>query len=189
MGVVTHDGGGRGPEPARSPSIELELGFRMGQTHRVLKETWERQIADLGLSAPLAVVLRAICEQPGSGLRELARRMRTDPMNAKRLVDHLEQEGLVTSNGAASHAQRRELNPTAEGLARVAGLLERSAAFRRQLAQLLGESELEQLQRLLVRLEDVLGDSPAPPWPRGAPAADSDAKPGTAKPQPEGERA
>ena len=80
----THVGGGRGPGPARPAAIELELGSRIGQTHRFLKETWERQIADLGLSAPLAARLRAICEQPGSGLRELARSMRTDPMNAKR---------------------------------------------------------------------------------------------------------
>jgi DNA-binding MarR family transcriptional regulator len=189
VGAVTRDVGGHGLEPTRSTSIDLELGFRMGQTHRLLKETWEQQIASLGLSAPLAVMLRAICEQPGSGLRELARRMRTDPMNAKRLFDHLEQEGLVTSSSAASHAQRRELNPTADGLERVAGLLERSAAFRRQLAQLLGESELEQLQHLLVRLEDVLGDSPARPWPRGGSSADGDAEPGTAKPQHEGERA
>jgi DNA-binding MarR family transcriptional regulator len=156
------DSGGRGPVPAGPGSLELELGFRMGQTHRVLKESWERQIADLELSAPLAAMLRAICEQPGSGLRELARRMRTDPMNAKRLVDHLEAEGLVTSSGAASHAQRRQIDPTADGLARVAGLGERSTVFRRQLARLLGASELDTLQHLLVRLEDVLLDGASP---------------------------
>ena len=66
--------------------------------------------------------------------------MRTDPMNAKRLVDLLEQEGLVTSAGTTSHAQRREVSPTADGLARVAGLVERSAAWRRRLAQLLGRA-------------------------------------------------
>ncbi len=110
MSVVT-PGAGQGPAPAGPVSLERELGFRMGQAHRVLKETWERQIADLGLSAPLAAMLRAVCEQPGSRLRELARRMRTDPMNAKRLVEVLEAEGLVTSSGVASHAQRREVQP------------------------------------------------------------------------------
>jgi len=163
----------------------------MGQTHRVLKETWERQIADLGLSAPLASMLRAICERPGSGLRELARKMRTDPMNAKRLVDHLEHEGLVTSSGATSHAQRREVSPTSDGLARVAGLVERSVALRRQLAQLLGESEVEHLQHLLVRLEDALVDDPARARPQGDPKTASEAKPGTTRPrhQDEGRRA
>ncbi len=182
-----HDDGGQGSVPAGTASIDGELGFRMGQTHRLLKETWERHIADLGLSAPLAAMLRAICEQPGSGLRELARRIRTDPMNAKRLVDHLEHEGLVASSGAASHAQRRELTPTPDGLARVAGLVERSTAFRRQLAQLLGESELERLQQLLVRLEDVLVDGPARPL--GEPTAVGDAEPGTTGPRHEGGRA
>ncbi|NYI42731.1 MarR family winged helix-turn-helix transcriptional regulator [Demequina lutea] len=155
----------------------------MGQTHKVLKETWERQIADLGLSAPLAAMLRTICEQPGSGLRELARRLRTDPMNAKRLVDHLEHEGLVTSSEANSHAQRREVSPTSDGLARVAGLVERSAVLRRQLGELLGESELEYLQELLVRLEDALVDDPASARPRGDHASASDAKPDTTRPR------
>lgn len=154
----------------------------MGQTHRVLKETWERHIADLGLSAPLAAMLRAICEQPGSGLRELARKMRTDPMNAKRLVDHLEHEGLVTSSGATSHAQRREVSPTSDGLARVAGLVERSAALRRQLEQLIGQSEVEYLQQLLVRLEDALAADPASARSRGEQKAASDAQRGPTRP-------
>jgi DNA-binding MarR family transcriptional regulator len=163
---VVHDGGGRGPVLEGPALLERELGFRMGQTHRVLKETWERQIVNLGLSAPLAATLRAICEQPGSGLRELARRMRTDPMNAKRLVDQLEHEGLVTSRDTASHARRRAIDPTTDGLARAARLVERSTDFRRHLAELIGTSELNELQHLLVRLEDALGGArPGTPGP------------------------
>lgn len=191
MSVVTRDDGGRGqgrsPAPVRPTSIEAELGFRMGQTHRVLKETWERHIADLGLSAPLAAMLRTICEQPGSGLRELARKMRTDPMNAKRLVDHLEQEGLVTSSGTTSHAQRREVSPTADGLARVAGLVERSVAWRQKLEQLIGRSEVEHLQQLLVRLEGALASDPVSARPLGDHTSASEVKTGPTRPSEEGQ--
>ena len=186
---MAHDGGGRGPALERPTPLERELGFRMGQTHRLLKETWERQIADLGLSAPLAAMLRAICEQPGSGLRELARRMRTDPMNAKRLVDHLEHEGLVTSSGTASHAQRRAIDPTSDGLARVAGLVERSASLPRAAVELIGANELDALQDLLGRLEGALVAGPAQAVRDGEPTEVGAAGRDTTRPRHEGGRA
>jgi hypothetical protein len=40
----------------------------------MLRGAWEEKIADLGLTAPQAALLRAVAQRPGSGLRELARR-------------------------------------------------------------------------------------------------------------------
>ena len=137
-------------------SLESGLGFRMGRAHRALREAWGERIADLGLSPPQAAMLRAISERPGSGLRELARRAHTDPMNAKRLVDHLERAGLVASTVDPSHRQRRDLAPTDEGLVLADELARRAAVWTRRLARLLGAAELDQLQRLLARLEDAL---------------------------------
>ena len=144
----------------RRPAAPLEsaLGFRMGRAHRSLREAWGERIADLGLSPPQAAMLRAICEQPGSGLRELARRVRTDPMNAKRLADHLEQVGLVRSMTDPSHRQRRDLAPTEAGLVLAKQVAERAAVWERRLSRLFGEAQLGQLQSLLQRLEDVLAD-------------------------------
>ena len=136
--------------------LESTLGFRMGRAHRSLREAWGESIADLGLSPPQAAMLRAICEEPGSGLRELARRVRTDPMNAKRLADHLEQVGLVRSMTDPSHRQRRDLAPTEAGLVLAKQVAERAARWEHRLSRLFGEAQLEQLQSLLQRLEDVL---------------------------------
>src|SRR5579875_1692870 len=76
-------------------ALEAGLGFRLGRAHRLLRAAWEQIIADLGLSPPQAALLRAVAQQPGCGLRELARRVQTDAMNAKRLADHLERAGAV----------------------------------------------------------------------------------------------
>ena len=160
----------------RQPVAPLEsaLGFRMGRAHRSLREAWGERIADLGLSPPQAAMLRAICEQPGSGLRELARRVRTDPMNAKRLADHLEQVGLVRSMNDTSHRQRRDLAPTEAGLALAKQVAERAAVWDRRLSRLLGAAQVEQLQRLLQRLEDVLAaELHGVARPRGEPATTS----------------
>jgi DNA-binding MarR family transcriptional regulator len=141
---------------ARLGSLEAGLGFRLGRAHRLLREEWEREIADLGLSAAQAAMLRSICEESPTGLRQLARRMTTDPMNAKRLADHLESAGLVRSMDDPSHSQRRDLAPTQVGLAVAGQLANRATAWNRRLSRRMGAVELDQLRRLLARLEETL---------------------------------
>jgi DNA-binding MarR family transcriptional regulator len=105
-------------------------------------------------------MLRAISENPGIGLRQLARRMTTDPMNAKRLADHLESVRMVQSVDDPLHVQRRGLVPTPKGLAAADDLNARAAAWNRRLAQRMGTPELEQLRRNLALLEGVLEIEP-----------------------------
>lgn len=156
---------GQGPSgpPDRSP-LEAGLGFRLGRAHRLLRGAWEAEIADLGLSPPQAALLRAIARQPGCGLRELARWVHTDAMNAKRLADRLEQAGLMTSSPDPGHRQRRALRPTAEGAALAAELDRRAAVHQRRLTRLIGPAETAQLLALLDHLElaAARGLPPAP---------------------------
>lgn len=152
------EGGPRRARPAGR--LESRLGFRLGRAHRSLREAWEGQIADLGLSAPQAAVLRAVCERPGSGLREVARRMQTDPMNVKRLADHLEDAGLLHSETHASRRRRRDLFPTRAGATIARSIDRRAASWDRCLSRLFGAGELEELERLLSRLDDALRDAP-----------------------------
>ena len=137
-------------------ALESGLGFRLGRAHRILREAGERRIADLGLTPPQAAMLRASCEWRGCGLRELARRTHTDPMNAKRLADHLERDGLVRSVTDPDHRQRRVLEPTPEGLAIAAELTGRAAAWGQRLSDLVGADDITRIQGLLDRLEQVV---------------------------------
>ena len=150
-----------GGVPAGWP-LESGLGFRLGRAHQMLRGAWEVVIADLGLSPPQAALLRVVAERPGSGLRELARRMHTDAMNAKRLADHLECAGLVVSASDPGHRQRRVLRPTGKGSAVAGELARRAAARDRRVASLLGPGGLAQLQNLLDRLESVLASGLPP---------------------------
>jgi DNA-binding MarR family transcriptional regulator len=145
---------------AERDTFDAGLGFRLGRAHRMLREGWETEIADLGVTAAQASMLRAICDDPGTGLRQLARRMVTDPMNAKRLADHLESVGMTQSKVDPSHAQRRGLVPTVKGLAVANKLRARAGAWNRRLAKRMGGAELTQLEALLARLEDSLGLEP-----------------------------
>jgi DNA-binding MarR family transcriptional regulator len=139
-------------------TIESGLGFRLGRAHRLLRDDWEDEIAVLCVTAVQASMLRAICENPGTGVREIARRLMTDPMNAKRVADHLERLGLAESMADASHTQRRGLVPTPKGRAVAAEISARAAAWNRRLARRMGGDDLERLRDLLTRLEDMFTD-------------------------------
>ena len=147
---------------SRGGSLESALAFRLGRAHRALREVWEVEIADLGLSPPQARMLRAVCEWPGSGLRELAGRLRVDATHAKHLADSLEGLDLVRSERDPRHRQRRLLCPTAEGLALAEELNRRAAAWQRRLSRLLGAADLAELHRLLDRVEQVATAMPSP---------------------------
>ena len=154
------------------PRVEQGIGPAVGRANRALREAWEEQISDLGLSAPQALVLRLVHEQPGCGLRELARRARTDAMNARRVTEHLVANGLVISQAGPGHRQRRSLRTTPQGTALAEEVARRAAAWDSHLAVLLGRSGTERLQAVLSRLDRVLSSLPHGPAPARAFSAD-----------------
>ena len=77
-------------------------------------------------------------------------------MNAKGLVDHLEQHGLVHSSTDPSHRQRRLLDATDEGERLEQELSRRGEAWNRELSNLLGEAGFNRLEYLLDRVEQVV---------------------------------
>jgi DNA-binding MarR family transcriptional regulator len=147
--------------------LESGLGFRLGRAHRTLRQAWAERLVDLDLRPAQAALLRAACEWPDSGLRELARRTRSDAMNVKRLADGLEARGLLGSVADPSHRQRRVLRPTAAGRALADQIAARAADWNRHLGGLVGQEEYARLLALLTRLEDgVARERPADP-PQG----------------------
>ncbi len=121
------------------------LGFLLGAAHRARRKQWEENLADLGLSAPQAALLRLIAAEPGCGVRQLARRLGTDPMNAQRIGESLIANGLCESKRDPSDARRRPLYPTRLGLDVAASVRERAESDELSLARALGESRYRSL--------------------------------------------
>ena len=134
-------------------TLESGIGFRLGRGHRTVRGAWQARIADLGLSSAQASSLRAVVERPGSGVRELARILGTDPMNAKRLADGLEAAGLVCSRADASDRRVRVLQPTDAGLALAREVEQRSRVWTATLEGMVGPGAITAMLRTLDRLE------------------------------------
>ena len=107
-------------------------------------------------------MLRAVTEGKACGLRALARNLGTDPMNARRLVNHLEQAGLVRSSSDPDHNQRHVIRPTPAGAVASEEVARRAATVDASLRGLLGDDDLTRLLGLLGQLQDVLNDFTSP---------------------------
>ncbi len=114
------------------------VGFLLGVAHRVRRRQWEAHLADLGLTAPQAAVLRLVAAEPGSGVRLIARRLGTDAMNAQRIADTLVARGLCDTRADPQDARRRPLHPTPQGRDLATRVAERAGGDERHLADALG---------------------------------------------------
>ena len=101
--------------PFMAESGSEGLGFLLGVAHRARRRAWEAELADLSLSAPQAAVLRIIGAHPGIGVRQLARTLRTDPMNARRIAETLLAAGYCEAMRDPVDARRRPLQLTPSG--------------------------------------------------------------------------
>ncbi len=138
---------------------EPRVGFALGRTHRVLRRSWEAQLAPTGLTAPQAAVLALLRRHPGGSQRDLARLLATDPMNVQRLVAHLAGLGLVDSRPDPADGRRHQLALSEAG-ARLAGQVEELAGqVEERIAALLGPQGRERLLELLLALETGLDPS------------------------------
>jgi DNA-binding MarR family transcriptional regulator len=145
--------GSTAPAGAGQAMLDAAIGFRLGRAYRTVRAGWEARIADLPLTGPQAGALRAVSERPGIGLRQLARRLGTDPMNAKRLADGLEAAGLLTSCHDPADRRRRVLDPTDRGVALSRELQQRSGEWTRTVESIVGPEDTARLWRILERLE------------------------------------
>lgn len=129
------------------------LGFLLGKAHRARRRAWEAELADLGLTAPQAALLRAVTAVPGSGVRGLASVLGTDPMNVQRLAEALIAAGLCVATRDPADARRRPLYPTPEGKRRAELVAHRATATEQTLRAVLGTQDyaavIDALQRLV----------------------------------------
>lgn len=114
------------------------VGFLLGAAHRAQRRVWEAQLGDLGLTAPQAAVLYLIDEQPGIGVRRLARLLITDAMNAQRITETLIWAGKCEAHADPADARRRPLYVTSAGRRLATEVRRRAYQGERRLRETLG---------------------------------------------------
>ena len=138
-----------------------ELAWELGETSRIMRRYYDRGVAALGVTTAQWRVLLRLAREPGLKQVELAERMDVEPITACRIVDRLEEAGLVERlrDPEDRRAWRLELTGKAEPLVKRLGAIAEemsSEAFAE-----LSEQEIETVRSCLARIRDSVGRAEA----------------------------
>jgi DNA-binding MarR family transcriptional regulator len=152
--TLEHQTGAAVPVDARGEGIALgelsdNLGYRVRRTQLWVFKDVSRRLAPFDLSPAQFSVLAVIDANPGINQLTIASALDIERAGLGRLVDRLEQRGLVTRTASAVHSRYYVLHLTAAG----AKLLDRVkpviAASEKALAEKLGSNEHRRLLQAL----------------------------------------
>lgn len=134
--------------------LDESLGYLVGKLRGYMALALDEQVADLDISATQAIVLLRVAYAPGTPAATLCRFGGYDTGAMTRLLDKLEDKGLITR--MRSEADRRviELNLTQAGHDLCGRLPERFCRVGNVLMEEFSEEDVAALKRLLRRALD-----------------------------------
>lgn len=134
-----------------------ELAWEMAETSRMMRRFYDRRASTVGVTTAQWRVLLRLAREPGLKQVELADRMDVEPITACRIVDRLEEAGLVERqrDPGDRRAWRLELTAKAEPILKRLGELAEDMA-----AEAFAEltvSEIEAMRATLARVRENVG--------------------------------
>ena len=143
--------------PHGSSGASDSIGLLLGDSARLLRRRFDARARSIGVSRPQWQVLIALSRSEGSSQAALAERLEVETITVGRMVDRLQEAGLVERR--ADPADRRTwrlfLTPRAAGL--LADLQPIAAEVRADMLAGLSAAEQQMLHTLLLRVRANLG--------------------------------
>ena len=179
------DGGRRASErslgddlPGGSGGTPAGLAFLLSQLGIYAAQQFSERVATLGLTPPLAGLLRAIATTPGQSQQALARHLKTQPSRIVAFVDDLEGRGLIERRRNARDRRLHALHLTQAGQEALRQIRQVATSHDEELCAPLDDAERQQLRSLLQRLGSHHGLTPGVhPGYRVVGSADPDCRP------------
>ena len=150
------------PQAAKSPyAVKHTLGFMVLRAQRLMNQQLEALFATVGLSVAQHVALQLIYEEVANGPSDIAKTLCFDTGSATRLVDQLEDKGLVVRRRDGADRRQVSLALTAEGRSAAQAAQAASADYMQSLLTGFDDAEADALHaymsRLVTRLEEPTG--------------------------------
>lgn len=106
------------PDAESAPFAPHEtLGYALKRAQQAMRLHMDRQLKDIGLSAPQYAVLASLEAEPGASNAALARRAFVTPQTMQAMLVKLEQSGLVERSPDSEHGRIQRTLLTADGKA------------------------------------------------------------------------
>lgn len=127
-------------------------GRLLSTAARMLEHSWEKVLAEYGISHAGLRVLHAISEEPAHQ-RDLARNAKVTEQTMSRTIERLERAGYVARRADPADERRKLVSPTEPGLAAYRALVERE---QNDAGLTAGMGDVAELRRQLLALIHAL---------------------------------
>jgi MarR family transcriptional regulator for hemolysin len=133
------------------------VGRQLALTAKAVAQAFNSALADAGGSIPVWLILSALERDRWRTQHELAGSLGIEGATLTRHLDALERAGLVARVRGSADRRAVHVEATAAGRELHERLLEAALAFDRRLRSGVSKQELDELARLLERLEQNVG--------------------------------
>ena len=130
------------------------LPFEIGETAHALRKAFDRRAVGLGVTRAQWKVLFKLSRQPGLRQTELADLLEVEPITLSRIVDRLEEAGLVERLSDPSDRRAWRLHVTAKGAPLVAKLKRVADEMTAEAFAGIDRREIEITRRVLARARE-----------------------------------
>lgn len=128
------------------------LGYALKRAQHAMRQNMDRQLKDLGLSAPQYSVLASVEREPGVSNAKLARLAFVTPQTMQAMLVKLEHAGLIARAPDAEHGRIQQTTLTPHG-SKTLGLAH-AAAFKSE--QIARAAASENAAAMLTRVAEAL---------------------------------
>ena len=135
-----------------------ELAWQVAETSHAMRRFYDRRVAQLGVTRAQWRVIAILGHNPGMKQVELADRLDVEPISTCRIIDRLEDAGLVERQRDPSDRRAWRLSLTAKAEPIRARLSELAEEMSQEAFFGLSEQQLETMRAVLARVrENIAG--------------------------------
>lgn len=125
------------------------IGFLLADNSRLSRWAFDRQVREIGVTGPQARLLLLLNRFPGENQGFYAEQIEIEPITLCRMVDRLEDAGLVERRPDPADRRARRLHLTAKSRQTMEKLQARVDALLEDMLAGLSQAEREQFTRML----------------------------------------
>jgi DNA-binding MarR family transcriptional regulator len=133
-----------------------QIGYLLADNSRLARRAFDERVRAEGVTGPQARLLLMLDRVPGQNQGHYADLLDVEPITLGRMVDRLEDAGLVERRFDPADRRARRLHLTAKSREKLARLRERLDALVDELLAGLSEAEREEFVRLLTAVRTNL---------------------------------
>jgi DNA-binding MarR family transcriptional regulator len=140
-----------------SSSFKERTGYLLSQVRALLRAELDAALTNKGITVPQYVALTTLEEDPCVSNAEMARLCFVTPQTMLRVVENLEEAGLVTRSPHPTHGRIRQIEFTPRGRKLVSECHQRVLMLEERMVAGLSKAERRQLFEMLRKCMKALG--------------------------------